>query len=246
MIYISVPSARLGYIELYSAHYNPDLHLLSFFPLIHAISMFPLSFVPPPSCIPLPRLHMTSPISLSFTSLFLVLHIPLSSFLSPLFCVVSSSSFLQFFLPWFRWFLPIIPYSHTHLLPLVHEFSASLSQRISFVPSLIPFLNSSFRSPYSILTSFIHSSPVPCLLFFLPGMHHLTALFRLVLRYISSPLPSFCLIRIAFLPVFPPASSPVSPVFHPLITFERYSSYLVLISLFSFPLSPCLSLFNHP
>lgn len=143
MIYISVPSARLGYIALYSAHYNPDLYLLSFFPLIHAISMFPLSFAPPPSCIPLPRLHMASPIPLSFTSLFLVLHIPLSSFLSPLFCVVSSSSFLQFFLPWFRWFLPIIPYSHSHLLPLVHEFSASLSQRISFVPSLVPFLNSS-------------------------------------------------------------------------------------------------------
>lgn len=212
--------------------------------------MFPLSFVPPPSCIPLPRLHMASPIPLSlplsFTSLFLVLHISLSSFLSPLFCVVSSSSFLQFFLPWFRWFLPIIPYSHSHLLPLVHEFSASLSQHISFVPSLVPFLNSSFKSPYSILTSFIHSSFVPCLLSFLPGMHHLTALFRLALRYISSPLPSFSLIRIAFLPVFPPASSPVSPVFHPLITSERHSSYFVLISLFSFPFSPCLSPFSHP
>lgn len=183
MIYISVPSARLGYIALYSAHYNPDLYLLSFFPLIHAISMFPLSFATPPSCIPLPRLHMASPIPLSFTSLFLVLHIPLSSFLSPLFCVVSSSSFLQFFLPWFRWFLPIIPYSHSHLLPLVHEFSASLSQHISFVPSLVPFLNSSFRSPYSILTSFIHSSSVPCLLSFLPillrcsGLSSVTSLF---------------------------------------------------------------------
>lgn len=117
MIYISVPSARLGYIALYSAHYNPDLHLLSFFSVdpcdLH------VSFVLCPASLLHPSSSPSYGVSNSFVPSF-VLYISIScSSYSFIFVFISSflRSLILFLSPIFPALIPLVS-SHYSILPL--------------------------------------------------------------------------------------------------------------------------------